>query len=66
MCCRDFYSTTFMNDCFKNIRKKFGFGCMRFPKLDGKKDIVQIQKMIACTKYRYFIDICPRKILISN
>lgn len=55
-----------MNDCFKNIRKKFGFGCMRFPKLDGKKDIVQIQKMIACTKYRYFIDICPRKILISN
>ena len=35
-----------MSNCFDNAKKNFGFGCMRFPMVDGKEDIPQIQQMI--------------------
>lgn len=35
-----------MSNCFENVKKNFGFGCMRFPMINDKEDIPQIQKMI--------------------
>lgn len=35
-----------MNNCFDNVKKNFGFGCMRFPFKDGSEDIEQVQQMI--------------------
>lgn len=35
-----------MNNCFSNVKKNFGFGCMRFPMIGDKVDIKQTCRMI--------------------
>ena len=35
-----------MGYVFEKVKRNFGFGCMRFPMVDGKEDISQIQQMI--------------------
>ena len=35
-----------MNTFFPEIKKNFGFGCMRFPLKDGEPDIPQIMDMV--------------------
>ena len=35
-----------MNATFENIKKNFGFGCMRFPMKDGEVDTVECKKMV--------------------
>ena len=35
-----------MNKYFPEIKKNFGFGCMRFPMVDGEVDCVETTKMV--------------------
>ena len=32
--------------CFENVKKNFGFGCMRLPMKDGEVDTVEFSKMV--------------------
>ena len=35
-----------MNKFFPEIKKNFGFGCMRFPTVDEKVDIAAVMEMV--------------------
>ena len=35
-----------MNDFFPEIKKNFGFGCMRLPKLGDRVDLPQFSRMV--------------------
>lgn len=35
-----------MNTYFEHVKKNFGFGCMRFPKVDGEIDYEETKKMV--------------------
>ena len=35
-----------MNPYFQNIKKNFGFGCMRFPMVNGEVDLEETRKMM--------------------
>lgn len=35
-----------MSEIFENVKKNFGFGCMRFPMANGEVDLEETQKMI--------------------
>ena len=35
-----------MNNPFENVKKNFGFGCMRLPMVDGEVDCVEFTKMV--------------------
>ena len=37
-----------MNPFFPEIKKKFGFGCMRFPTIDDRIDLEQVTEMVDC------------------
>ena len=35
-----------MSQYFNEIKKKFGFGCMRLPMKDGKVDVAELNSMV--------------------
>lgn len=35
-----------MKTYFENVKKNFGFGCMRLPIVDGEVDYVETKKMV--------------------
>ena len=40
-----------MNTFFKDVKKNFGFGCMRLPMKDGEVDREELKTMPFCTKF---------------
>ena len=31
---------------FENVKRNFGFGCMRLPMVDGEVDLAQVNRMV--------------------
>ena len=56
------------NKFFGEIKKNFGFGCMRLPMIDNAVDEEQTNNMvdIPCTACHYCTDGCPQKIRIPD